>query len=157
MPLALDDSGTGDSSLQYLQQLPLTRLKIDRALVGDLPDSRTDEASVRAVISMAQTLGMRVGTEGGQKPRTARGPRLPQAAGPPVQPAGVVRRNCRPSRSTLQWSHSMKMVPLVICLAAALPWVAAPVLAADAARDLGQLSLEDLMQFEVTSVSKKPQ
>ncbi|MEF8703945.1 MAG: hypothetical protein V5B32_11950 [Candidatus Accumulibacter sp. UW26] len=51
----------------------------------------------------------------------------------------------------------MKMVPLVICLAAALPWVAAPVLAADAARDLGQLSLEDLMQFEVTSVSKKPQ
>jgi iron complex outermembrane receptor protein len=52
----------------------------------------------------------------------------------------------------------MKIVPFTLCLVAtALPLVMAPARAADATDVLDQLSLEDLMQIEVTSVSKKPQ
>ena len=52
----------------------------------------------------------------------------------------------------------MKFARVTLCLAAtALPLAPAPALAADAASGLDQLSLEDLMQVEVTSVSKKPQ
>ena len=52
----------------------------------------------------------------------------------------------------------MKIAHFTLWLAAsALPLAPALTLAADATRDVGQLSLEDLMQVEVTSVSKKPQ
>jgi diguanylate cyclase len=62
--LALDDFGKGYSSLSYLHRFPVDRIKIDRAFVGGLPDSRADLAIVSAVVSFARALDMEVVAEG---------------------------------------------------------------------------------------------
>ncbi|MBK5942266.1 putative bifunctional diguanylate cyclase/phosphodiesterase [Halorhodospira halophila] len=62
--LALDDFGTGYSALAYLQALPLTTLKIDRAFVGGIGSSAKSEALVRGIVSLSRGLGMPVVAEG---------------------------------------------------------------------------------------------
>jgi len=62
--LAMDDFGTGYSNLAHLQKLPIDVLKIDRAFVTDMLGDRDKLAIVRAILSMAQTLGMRTTAEG---------------------------------------------------------------------------------------------
>jgi diguanylate cyclase (GGDEF)-like protein len=62
--LAMDDFGTGYSNLAYLQSLPIDLLKIDRSFVSGMLANRDKVAIVRAVLSLAQTLGMRTTAEG---------------------------------------------------------------------------------------------
>ncbi len=62
--LAMDDFGTGYSNLAYLQKLPIDILKIDRSFVSGMLADRDKIAIVRAVLSLAQALGMRTTAEG---------------------------------------------------------------------------------------------
>jgi diguanylate cyclase (GGDEF)-like protein/PAS domain S-box-containing protein len=62
--VALDDFGTGYSSLVHLKQLPVSRIKIDREFIRPLLHSTADATMVRAIIGLAQTLGLHVVAEG---------------------------------------------------------------------------------------------
>ena len=62
--LAIDDFGSGHSSLGYLRQLPLTVLKIDRSFIQQMALNTDDAAIVRTAIDLGHNLGLEVVAEG---------------------------------------------------------------------------------------------
>lgn len=62
--IAMDDFGTGYSSLAYLQRLPIDVLKIDRQFVSAMFDDKDSTAIIRAILSLANALGMTTIAEG---------------------------------------------------------------------------------------------
>lgn len=62
--IALDDFGTGYSSLSYLRSFPFDKLKIDQSFVRGLETETSGFAIIRAIITLAQALGIEALAEG---------------------------------------------------------------------------------------------
>ncbi|MBB6506146.1 EAL domain-containing protein (putative c-di-GMP-specific phosphodiesterase class I)/CHASE2 domain-containing sensor protein [Sphingomonas endophytica] len=62
--ISMDDYGTGQSTLSYLRELPLSELKIDRSFVQYAHERESDAKLVRSTIDLAHALGLKVVAEG---------------------------------------------------------------------------------------------
>jgi len=71
--LAIDDFGTGHSSLAYLKQFPVHEVKVDRVFVQGVAESPVDSAIVRAIIDLANAMGIATVAEGVETSRQVAG------------------------------------------------------------------------------------
>ena len=62
--IAMDDFGSGNSSLGYLVRLPIDTIKIDRAFVQDVDESEPADRVIQAIVSMARGIGLEIVAEG---------------------------------------------------------------------------------------------
>lgn len=62
--ISIDDFGMGYSSLSYLKQLPIQRIKIDRSFIKNIPKSKQDMVITRTILDMCSTLQLEVVAEG---------------------------------------------------------------------------------------------
>jgi len=62
--VSVDDFGTGYSSMSYLRRLPIDKLKIDRVFINEMVSRAEDASIVRAIVSLAHSLHLKVVAEG---------------------------------------------------------------------------------------------
>lgn len=62
--VAIDDFGTGYSTFSYIKDLPADTLKIDMSFIRDIHENEESRAIVKAIIALADTVGLRVVAEG---------------------------------------------------------------------------------------------
>ncbi|HIJ59435.1 MAG TPA: EAL domain-containing protein [Nitrospirae bacterium] len=62
--ISIDDFGTGYSSLNYLKNLPISKLKIDKAFVNNITTDNKDAMIVKTIIDIAHNLNLKVIAEG---------------------------------------------------------------------------------------------
>jgi EAL domain-containing protein (putative c-di-GMP-specific phosphodiesterase class I) len=62
--IAIDDYGTGLSTLDYLKKIPASEIKIDQSFVKGMVDNRSDRLMVQSTIGLAHSLGRKVVAEG---------------------------------------------------------------------------------------------
>ncbi|NIO39036.1 MAG: EAL domain-containing protein, partial [Burkholderiales bacterium] len=68
--LAIDDFGSGYSSLAYLSKLPVNELKIDKSFVSHMVEKEDDATIVRSVIELARNFKLRAVAEGVENKET---------------------------------------------------------------------------------------
>ena len=66
--VALDDFGSGYSSLTSLEQLPITRVKLDRTLIEAVDSNQRSAAITRSIVALCHGLGLQVMAEGVERP-----------------------------------------------------------------------------------------
>ena len=62
--IAIDDYGTGLSTLEYLKKIPANEIKIDQSFVKGIVDNRSDRLMVQSTIGLAHSLDRKVVAEG---------------------------------------------------------------------------------------------